>query len=172
MILSIDPGLRACGVALFLEATNLLAAGWVRSPSKKDQGFIAWKAMAEEVWRWYDKQRGQNLTRIVVEIPGAYGSDTPDRTLKVQNLVGVGTWICATSIMVSGGEQQLVRPRDWKGTIDPDAMCARAWNELSPLEKDRVVLPASSYQHNVKDAIGLGLWATGRLSPKRVIARE
>jgi hypothetical protein len=60
-----------------------------------------------------------------------------------------------------------VLPRQWKGTIDGDAMHVRIIKTLTEAERgvyfaaaDEV---AESYRHNIADAIGIGLWKLGRL---------
>jgi hypothetical protein len=64
---------------------------------------------------------------------------------------------------------ELVQPRQWKGTVDKDVMIERIKTSLDLSEMKNVCLPkAKGLHHNVWDAIGIGLWASGRLSAKRV----
>lgn len=65
-----------------------------------------------------------------------------------------------------------VAPREWKGTIPADVLITRVQDRLSEKERSRVTLPAKSLRHNVWDAVGIALWAVGRLDALRVIARE
>lgn len=65
-----------------------------------------------------------------------------------------------------------VLPRKWKGNIKKEVMTERIKRALPEDRHSSVILPArKSLAHNVWDAVGLFLWATGKLSAKRVIAR-
>lgn len=54
----------------------------------------------------------------------------------------------------------------WKGTVPKDVMCRRILAHLSP--EELAVLPknksALGYDHNMVDAVGLGLFALGRMA--------
>ncbi len=80
-----------------------------------------------------------------------------------------------------------VLPRAWKGTMDPDQLCARVVACLLPREYDRlmpVLAPlarkpmtaeflTSGRRHNVIDAVGIAKWSVGaRLAARftRVVA--
>jgi hypothetical protein len=65
-------------------------------------------------------------------------------------------------------------PRDWKGTVDPDAVCIpRIKERLSATEHQKVQLPgAEDLAHNVWDGVGVGLKCLGRFEPRRVFAKE
>lgn len=54
-------------------------------------------------------------------------------------------------------------PCEWKGQVVKAAMNARIKKRLSEDEQRRIDWPAKSLQHNVWDAIGIGLKAVGRL---------
>lgn len=62
-----------------------------------------------------------------------------------------------------------VEPRKWKGNLDGDLMNVRILKALTEEER-RVYFAAAdkvaeSYRHNIIDAIGIGLWKLGRLTP-------
>ncbi len=112
---------------------------------------------------------------LLIEVPRIYqGSKQkgdPDDILQVAGVVGaisaIGTW----------GTVRGIHPRDWKGTINPEVMIERIqW--LDPREKKRPRLThaefdtierprAVSLEHNMWDAIGIGLHHLGRLAPNR-----
>jgi len=76
---------------------------------------------------------------------------------------------------------ELVLPRDWKGTVDPDVLCHRVVTSLSPSERDcliRIITPlarkpmtdehlTAGKRHNVIDAVGLAKWSRGARLPGR-----
>lgn len=62
-------------------------------------------------------------------------------------------------------EIQLVLPVEWKGSVDKKVMNNRVLKRLTEDEKRK--LPrrprAGDYDHNLLDAVGIGLWKLGRL---------
>lgn len=157
MILCVDSGKRAAGCSLWtLSNSLLLGAQWVRAPDTRAEGPAAWRLLAELIGQW---THGVPVSHVVFETPSAYASDTPKRTLDLQDLVGMCGYLCA---LFPAARHTRLRPKEWKGTIDAEIVCARAWEALSEAEKARVVLPAPSYRHNVYDSIGIGLYITGR----------
>jgi hypothetical protein len=166
IVLAIDPGLQACGTALFKNA-DLVAAAWVKAPFPVKNEPNGWRAMAQTVGTWADRHVNgfSTITTVAFEQPGAYRTDTPSSTLILQGLLAIDVWICALY-----PDAQYIRyfPRDWKGTISPEIICQRAWDRLGPLEQAKVVLPCKSRAHNVLDAIGIGLKAVGRFELARV----
>lgn len=63
-----------------------------------------------------------------------------------------------------GCDGELVPPRNWKGTMDPDAMTRWILTRLDDQEKAVIdsIMPAGK-RHNAIDAAGLGLHKLGRL---------
>lgn len=59
----------------------------------------------------------------------------------------------------------LVRPTDWKGSVPKQVMCDRTLSRL--VRDERALLPlrvrAKNHDHNMLDAVGIGLWKLGRL---------
>lgn len=177
MILSVDPGKRACGCALWAQTTfgaELHRAeivqgappGIVRDPE-------VWKWTAHAVWRWVRVRADPAITQVAFERMPAYRSDTPSRTMAVQDLVAVAAWICA---LFPQAEHHAYFPREWEGNLNrkgpSDPVVERVKGRLTPEEFSRVVLPgASSKAHNVWDSVGIGLYHLGRFAPKKVFAR-
>lgn len=68
--------------------------------------------------------------------------------------------------LICGAEVELVPPRDWKGTVRYDISNRRVLAALYPQEKALVPRKPRAtkepYDHNILDAIGLGLWKVGR----------
>lgn len=156
MLLAVDPGLRGCGVALF-SGQNLIRCAYLRG-SKDAKDGAAWACMAQEVWEW----AGADATRIVSEFPKVYSAGKskgdPEDLLQLAGVVG------ALSALFSG-TVQVVRPYEWKRQVPKDIMTSRIINRLTGPEGEvaRHGMPARSYQHNVWDAIGIGLHALGRI---------
>lgn len=113
--------------------------------------------------------------RAVVEYPKFYGVrayGSPAKAYGVANAliresVTLGRWIeRATNV---GATVVEVLPRDWKGTMRKRAKLKHIVSMLDPDER-RIVkaleLPRSLV-HNVLDAVGIMLWANGRLEMKR-----
>jgi hypothetical protein len=167
MLLSIDPGLRACGAALWLPE-GLYRASLVSGAPKHLTGPDAWRYTVLEVLKWVGAARSQ-IDYLAFEQPGAYGADVPSRTLNLQELVGVVGFLCAQFPFAA---YKRYRPNEWEGTLkrpkshrDADPVIERIQRRLSFDERARVDLPAPSLAHNVWDAVGVGLKALGRFEP-------
>lgn len=171
-LVSLDPGIRGCGVAAFLDGT-LRRAAYVRNPITKGGDAAAVTAMAITIHRWTYMVLGPYIMPIVaVEVPRVYPAA---RQKGDQNdLITVAGVAFAVAALHHKGFAPAVTyyPREWKGTVDADGvMVPRIKNRLTVEEKKVLEPCAKSVEHNVWDAIGIGLKALGRLDPKRVIAR-
>lgn len=99
---------------------------------------------------------------VVIEKPVVYPRDKvrPNDLITLAILVGEVKGV-AESL---GFEVELVTPRVWKGTVPKKIHNRRVLLELIPEELK--LLPrrsrAKDYDHNMLDAIGLGLWKLGR----------
>lgn len=162
--LSIDPGLRACGVAAWETCDDdpdaphyvgLVSAALVRSGSKAhDQD--AWRAMASAVAAWEMSVFAQGAQGIICEYPRTYGGraskgDTND-LLQLASVVAT---------LVTGGsftQASLYRPQDWKGNVPKGVTKERVHQKLTSRERTCILWPAPSLCHNVSDAIGIGLF--------------
>ena len=98
--------------------------------------------------------------RVIIERPVIYpfgmGNADPDDLIKLAILVGElrGFYIRLLYAV------ELVKPRTWKGTVPKKIHNARVLAKLTP--EELALLPkrprAKDYDHNMVDAIGLGLW--------------
>lgn len=97
---------------------------------------------------------------IVVELPRVYPrerakADPNDLvTLAFRAGTKVGIWKAPDTRI------HIVRPADWKGQTPKAVMNKRV---LARLEVDEVVALGAENDHNVLDAIGIGLFHLGRL---------
>ena len=144
-LIAIDPG-RTTGWALFLFG-ELESAGW-----KTDQEMLL------------EPIHSASYADVVLEVPRIYPrkgkgdqNDLIDLAVLVGDLRGY--------YRRRGGNVLLVPPRKWKGTVPKGIHNERVLDALKSHEKKR--LPrrprAKEYDHNMVDAVGLGLWKLGRL---------
>lgn len=174
MILTLDPGKRLCGCSLFHPGSrDLYAASLVQGPTTFE-GPEQWGRMALAVQEWADYKLGEfRVSQVVFERMGARGTDTPSKTLIIQELLAVGVWVCA---LFPEAEHTALFPHEWEGALkrtgETDPIVDRVKSRLSKRELGRVELPsAKSLQHNVWDSVGIGLKFLGRFEPRKVISR-
>jgi len=156
VILAIDPGLRACGVAWFedkkLIRSELVSAKKVAGDAK------AFLAMANAVY-----SSSPQVVEIAIEYPQQYAR-APSPRDAVQKLVGV---IGALAVKFPDAETTYYFPREWKGQVPKDVMRRRIMERLSEAEQERIPDLCASKIHNVFDGIGIGLHHIGRLKRER-----
>lgn len=109
-----------------------------------------------------------DVTEAIIEHPVIYPHGrTPNPNDVVKLAVTVGE--LAGVLSAHGLSVRYVEPRAWKGTLDKDTGCRRAWSRLQDHEQAvaaKFKPPASgkvpgSIEHTL-DAIGIGLFAVGR----------
>lgn len=181
VMVSVDPGLRACGVAVWVDG-RLVGAWLEKNAIKVARGGEAWRTMAGAVVRHSAILAIQTAAArsldyssaertLVVERPLVYPKQLgnaarrggmkqdPNDVVRLNGVVGalVGrvddTWAVVTPM-----------PYQWKGkkkklkVIDPAKYVSLG---LSRAEAEVTVWPAASLRHNVLDAILLGKWWLG-----------
>lgn len=97
----------------------------------------------------------------VVEIPDRVKVN-PKSIIKLA--LNAGRWLEKLGTACTG-EVRAVEASAWKASTDPDVLARRILACLTPAELARVPKTKSAlgYNHNVLDAIGLGLWRLGRM---------
>jgi hypothetical protein len=186
LLLTEDPGIRQMGVACFdLDAAELLVATHIKNPCKKGNKAAECRALGAAARYWYFQdvepklyeRQAVKLVQLGVEWPQmlAPGQQKGDQN-DLPALAAVSTAFAAAFPEVP---VESVLPREWKGTIDPDAMTMRIHGRLSEVELSRIEWVSSSrdplkgnIMHNVFDAIGIGLHMLGRLDRRRVYCIE
>ena len=148
MLVAVDPGVHACGVAVFRD-TKLERAAYVESgggPLQLRDAVKHWLALTEPA-------------RLVVEKPQVYQArlQKGDPNDLIDLAVVVGTMLTILP------DSETVLPARWKGQVPKEIMNVRVMSKLAPAEEARVSWPKARLRHNVIDAIGIGLWAVGRL---------
>ena len=143
--IAIDPG-KVSGWAVFDEQKELMQASWGDSQQFKTACKLFF------------------YTKPVIEIPIAYPSRKVDPNDLIKLAIMAGEY--AGYLDALGFPQaQFVKPVQWKGTVPKDVHQRRILKKLKPEELER--LPkrprAKDYDHNMLDAVGIGLWKLGRL---------
>jgi len=149
-LIAIDPG-RDMGIALF-QNDFLVQAGLLQAPNLR--------MMTKGLFRLCDEFQP---TRGIIEIPRIYPyrrqPGDPNHLITLSLRAGIA--IAAISPFT---EAKTIHPQKWKGQRPKSAdnryvLSILNSEELGVVQKCGV---PSSKQHNVLDAIGIGLWATGR----------
>jgi hypothetical protein len=141
-LLAIDPG-RQAGWALF-KSRKLAGAGvWQSNIVPKGKGLL--DLVVVEAPRWYPREH-----RIDV-------NDLLDLSIAVGKIEGM--------MEERGVPVEIVYPRTWKGSVPKEIHNRRVLAALTPQELG--LLPkrprARDFDHNVIDAVGIGLWKLGRM---------
>ena len=179
VVISIDPGLRHMGIALFVDST-LVKCALLKAPGK-DKGVSAWSRIAYEAKKfvlcddsWQRMIQSQTFTSlesglaVVSEYPQSYSAE--HQKGDQNDLIELAGVVAYTLGSIEAGEKVTYLPRDWKGTVLKDVMCQRIVGRLGDSERELVGL--ANDDHNVLDAVGVGLHYLGRLAPKKVFLHE
>lgn len=133
-LLAIDPGKTRCGYAHFVEGVLAECGMWTVGACFPCTPHA-----------------------IVCEVPSVY--DTRGRRGDQQDLISVAV-SAGRAIEASGAVVcELVQPRTWKGQVPKKAHHAR----MALVLKDDEMVLLSGQDHNVWDAVGLGLWKLKRM---------
>lgn len=194
-LLSLDPGIRSPGVALWetcsphspLESpSRLLAAGKVAVRVKPDGDVPLWTSDAErwiyvagEIVGWMLRQaQALQIERQLRVATFVFEKPVLRREVKSRGdhnnlvpLAAVGTAV-AVILATSGVCPRVLspKPEDWTGQL-PKTTTGDAWKSprgrriAGRLRPEELALVPD--QHDCIDAVGLGLWALGRLDVRR-----
>lgn len=173
-VLALDPSVRSPGLALFADGQLTRACNLpIKRSSTATQNdsqlgpseFARWHHVA----RYIIDTMPTDIHTVVFELPQIYtwgkGKGDPNQLLA---LAGVGAIVAAhyNTFTLSP------RPAEWIGQVPKSTKGSaltspRALKILSRLStEERALVPD---QHDAIDAVGLGLWALGRLATKRVL---
>ena len=164
---SIDPGLNLCGVAVWNDET-LVHAKLVKTQARKGGASLSDRIfwMAKAVERYLLRPHAEPVPPVmtlIIELPQTYGGraakgDTND-LIHLAAVVG--------ALVHLAPRVQLVRPREWKGNVPGDIFVERTKKKLTLEQVSKIDLPAKSLEHNVYDAVALGLWKNEKKSLTR-----
>lgn len=155
-LLTVDPGLRGCGVAYFV-GPELKWAGYPENPEKKKRGPEAWFAIAEAIYFKF-KDLEYRVDEYVCEIPQVYRQSKGDPN----DLIEISGVAAAVGALFPCDTVSGYKPREWKGQIKKELHHPRIIAQLSPEEMTRIAEPRKTLLHNVYDAIGIGLYHLDR----------
>ena len=158
-LLSIDPGIRGCGAALFVDK-QLVRADYIKSFVKTGNQAAEARAMAQAVSGWLST----HPAHIVVEWPRIYrnvrGKDPNDLLA-----------LCAVNAAIAALYPYAVVdsyfPAEWKGQQKKE-ICHRRIVKILGEAEAKILTDAAarakSLSHNMMDAVGIGLFALGRFT--------
>lgn len=151
VLITVDPGQRHCGVALWDPPTKTLIRAYLCGPSKVSSPL----AFLDQFPRI-----APELITGVIEMPQRY----PGSPVKVETLIQLAA---AANAVVGrlGGQWTQARPGTWtrQWCQNKAIRLERAWGRLSAEEKSRVEMPRVKLrQADVLDAVALGLWTLRR----------
>lgn len=151
ILAAIDPGRRCSGWAIFSGA-RLIKTGGVTDVTLPEAF-----AMFLDLFDRYSPDDG------IIEIPQVYQQKfwkgDPNDLIEVALYAGV-----AIAALSRHARFKMVRPHDWKGTVPKDIDNKHTLSKLTA--EETAVFKGSGVkkklEHNLIDAIGLGLWKLGR----------
>lgn len=154
---TLDPGLRACGVALWYDGV-LVRAGAVRGPAT-GRGPAVWSALADGVAAWVGPAPAGVL---LVETMKVYlvGKGDPADLIELSGVAG------AVVGRLAGWSAEGVKAAEWNRQVPShiQRQRTRAWVEAQGW-LDRVDLATTvRFQEDVWSAVGIGRW---RMSQSR-----
>lgn len=154
MLLSVDPGLRGIGAALFVD--DLLYTATYLVGSKTGQRQEAWNNVVDELVSWVDASPFKSPGELAIEWQKVYAGrkakGDPTDLLNLSAITGAVCWAFRQA------KTTVYLPSEHRGQVPKDIAIERAKGRLSERETAVVWLPkAKSLQHNVWDAVAIGL---------------
>ncbi len=155
LLIAIDPGKRVCGVSVWgcsPKKASLLYACSIR-PMQDIQDL---PSQVEDIWLQFSEGFEEAPPQFVFEVPQYY-------TKKRATFRGVDALFDVLDAFHKYGilVKDYVYPNQWKGNVPKKVHKRRIENALTTGEKERV---DPSGTHDMWDAVGIGLFATGRTS--------
>ncbi len=160
---SIDPGVRDAGVALWDDDHELRAAKLIRCRHG------GWPALAAMVADWVEHSY-LDIQHIVIEQPQVYVQSRQKGNPNYLIALAMAAGAIAMAVLDRHPDASIVTvlPAVWKGNTPKDIHNERTKKLISPVEHEQISLPsAKSLQHNVWDAVGIGLHLLQRKRGKR-----
>lgn len=164
-LLSVDPGLRSCGCAVWRDG-HLLGAKLVVGVNSADALLAdVVEQMVFQVKKWLNTFNC-GFDVVAIELPQTYGG----RAAKgdANDLIHLALVVGGIHVHL-GYPTMLLRPAEWKGQVPKknrhgeNVIEERCKEKLDAAELLLVELPrAKSLQHNVFDALGIGLHVLDR----------
>ena len=152
LVISVDPG-KDAGIAL-----------WKR-------GRLHWAGLARGTWHEAAKVASVKIqtrinsglfdAKLVAEVPQFYGTGGK----RANDLLGLPLMVGALTgyLRLECESVETLFPKEWKGQVPKNVMVKRVLKKLERGEKEVIDKVAKTLQHNIYDAIGIGLHWHGRL---------
>jgi Holliday junction resolvasome RuvABC endonuclease subunit len=148
ILVSIDPGSSAAGIAIFEDAV-LVQAVLVKCTKKRLEERLAWLAVKAAAVAKVNKFADD----VVFEMPKVYPRSPVDpNTLIVLALAG---GVIAQPFLHPDAAVHLPNPQTWKEQTPKDKQNDRTVKELG---KSELAALDGCLDNNVLDAVGLGIW--------------
>ncbi len=179
-LLSMDPGTRGCGVALFNSIGRLHAATYLPNRMTVGRRLDSCITMAKDVFLWAS-QRGAGAESVACEVPRSYNAG--NQKGPQDDLIDLAMVSAAVAGMFHYSKVLTYYPQEWKGSVKAETFLRRIISRLDEGEKAVIELvmarkalddvpDSDSLDHNTLDAIGIGLHYLGRMAPVRQYARD
>jgi len=155
---SVDPGINHVGIAYWSDKT-LVHATLIRNKAPKKSSLserVHWLSVA--VRRYLNSPHAEPVSPCelaVIELPRTYKGKAAKGDAN-KNVVPLALVVGALIHHIP--TVHLVWPNEWKGNMDADVFTERLRGKLTPEQRAATDWPPKSLDHNVIDAIGLGLW--------------
>jgi hypothetical protein len=178
LLIAIDPGIWALGWAAFRERTLIAAGcpkvrplrGFTGSPGVGDKrhpnlGEIA-RVHVHGIRYGLEGTGPRGSLSVALEHMQTRGRDARERPNDLIDVQAVGA---ACAGMLDPFPLRLITAQEWKGSVPKDVHHPRIVRALDPAETEiatRAWTAAGENAKEVLDAIGIGLYATGRIDAK------
>lgn len=175
-LLSIDPGARGCGAALFATfddgTSQLIAAEYVLFSRNGSDAPLC--VVPLPVFEWVSARVNfRDVKHLVLEFPQTYGGRAARGD--ANDLLPLAFVDGALAALFAEARVVIVRPFEWKGSVPKPASAtgsyiirSRVEARLHVHERVAVAWPKNGrHSWDVADAIGIGLHHLGRFEPQR-----
>ena len=156
LLLTIDPGIRGCGVGLFRGA--ILEQGTYIESHSAAQRAGSWVAMVAAV---RDFIGARSVAQLVVELPQVYIQARQKGD--ANDLIQLAAVVGGLCVAFEHAAHKVYLPAEWKGQCPKEIIHERAMKRLSPQELQVITCRRKPLMHNVKDAVAMGLVFLARM---------
>lgn len=167
MLLAVDPSVRSPGAAIFCDSVLVAVA---RIPCKRASDVSdgqRWLDVATQIRAWVGARQ---ITSFIFEKPQIYtafkSKGDPNDLIGLAGIGAALAGMLGVSVLSPTPAEWIGQlPKSTRGSALDSPRSQRIVSRLSPAE-----LALVPDQHDAIDAVGLGLWALGRLKPHSVFS--
>lgn len=102
---------------------------------------------------------------MIIETPEVYAGGQANANNLITLAIRIGGLI--EYFETQRAQVTTVLPRNWKGSTPKLIFCNRTFEKLWKGHKEKILTFPKSKQHDVLDAIGLGMWFFNRIQPEQ-----